>query len=154
MSYNVTSTDTLRSTLTISKEAWRKWRNYEDFPESNPLDNIDESSFGEIPTCSNGHLQAAGKPFCAECGECFSEDNNGPAPIENFRWTGVWSGNSYFDVLAKFVADTAGEADVLLTWEGGDSQSAIRIKDGKVTQHELKWVFGDPCEKQPEGWSK
>jgi hypothetical protein len=56
--------------------------------------------------------------------------------ITRVRWRGEGSGRSE-DNLRKALAATWGSADLLLTWEGGDSHSGLRVVDGKVT---ARWV--------------
>ncbi len=61
-------------------------------------------------------------------------------PLKILWWNG---GNSeseklFADKVAPFLV---GEADVLLTWEGGDCHSGWRIKDGKVTQCSVKMAL-------------
>ncbi len=37
----------------------------------------------------------------------------------------------------------AGDASFLLTWEGGDSQTGLRIADGKAYEHKVDIALGD-----------
>jgi hypothetical protein len=142
MGYSISSTDTLSSSLTISRTAWMKWKE-RDLPECNPLDNLKANDFGAAPTCKNGHEQDGGKPFCAECGEVINDPGDARAPIKRFSWSSVASDSYLRDgTLAEFAADLEGEADILLTWESGDSFSGIRIKDGKASEHEVDMVLG------------
>jgi hypothetical protein len=53
-----------------------------------------------------------------------------------------WSGNSGSeDLLKKILPAFNGSADLVLTWEGGDSFSGLRLKKGKVTKHNVKHVL-------------
>ena len=62
-------------------------------------------------------------------------------PIREFWWYGIGSG--YMGNLALAASYTKGEAEVILVWEGGDSISAIKIKEGIVTEHEVAYAIGD-----------
>ena len=63
-------------------------------------------------------------------------------PLDVVEWYGEGSGNS-FDKLKAAVALCSGSADLLLTWEGGDSHQGLRLKDGTVTQHKVVFALGD-----------
>lgn len=119
MSYNINSTEILSGSLSMKASkvlAWRARRR--DLPELCPLDDLP----------GNGALL---------------QDLNADIPLQKFWWSGEFSGHAY-DLLAEFVADVQGEADILFTWEGGDSFSGIRIKDGKFTEHKVVMALGDP----------
>ncbi len=45
--------------------------------------------------------------------------------------------------LYEALSHTTGSADLLLTWEGGDSHTGIRVVNGKVTKHEVVFALGD-----------
>lgn len=142
MGYSITTTDTLSSTLRITKTAYLRWKE-QHLPESNPLDRLSLKDFGALPTCQNGHEQDRDKPFCPECGVPVQAVES-TAPIERFFWGGVGSSNYYHDgTLGRLAADLEGEADIIFTWEGGDSFSAVRIKDGKATEHKVEMALGD-----------
>lgn len=58
-------------------------------------------------------------------------------------WRAMGSGNSFDDIfLAKILPETKGSADIVYTWEGGDSFSGIRVCDGVVTKHEVLMTLG------------
>jgi hypothetical protein len=61
--------------------------------------------------------------------------------LKNLSWGGEWSGHSY-ELLKDLLRRTLGEADVIYTWEGGDSFSGLRVRDGVVTEHEVTWAIG------------
>lgn len=66
-------------------------------------------------------------------GLVFGED--GYAKIERFEWCGECSGNAYHDGrLERLVKLLEGDADLILTWEGGDSHTGLRIRSGKMTE--------------------
>lgn len=60
-----------------------------------------------------------------------------------FWWNGEGSGRSY-PLLKEVLASFNGEADLVLTWEGGDSFSGLRLRDHKVTEHEVVMSLGAP----------
>lgn len=62
-----------------------------------------------------------------------------------FWWNGEGSGSSY-EVLKEVLASFNGEADLVLTWEGGDSFSGLRLRDHKVTEHAVVMTLGDERE--------
>lgn len=64
-----------------------------------------------------------------------------PIKLPNFWWYGTGSGNS-FDFLKNEVASKIkGVVRALLTWEGGDSHSALVIRDGRAMEPKLKIVM-------------
>ena len=72
----------------------------------------------------------------------FGED--GYASLERFWFYGECSGTAWEEgVFEIYASATEGEADLLVTWEGGDSFSGVRIRDGKVTQHKVATTLGD-----------
>ena len=51
-----------------------------------------------------------------------------------FDWQGEGSGHAY-DLLKEFIAPMIrGRAELVFTWEGGDSLTGLIIEDGKVTE--------------------
>lgn len=46
-------------------------------------------------------------------------------------WQGDFSGFSFGTYLPRVLEKTTGEAVIVFTWEGGDSTTAVRIKNGK-----------------------
>ena len=57
-------------------------------------------------------------------------------PIEYPHWCGNGSGYSY-DVFLRALGLTHGNADILVTWEGGDSFTGLRVRDGEVTEKKV-----------------
>ena len=56
-------------------------------------------------------------------------------------WCGIGSNSSiqlFMELLSKF----DGAADIVFTWESG-TQSGFRLKDGKVTEHEVCLTLGE-----------
>ncbi len=65
-------------------------------------------------------------------------DDDGYTNLNQFDWCGAGSGNMYSDgTFEKFVAFTEGDADLILTWEGGDSHTGLRIRNGKMRECEV-----------------
>ncbi len=118
MSYNVTGTITIRSTLRISEANWRMAKKLE-LPALSPIYNLADMDFGP----------------------------DGYASIPRFRWSGEGSGFATLDGtdphLAAFIKLTEGEADVIFVWEGGDSFSGARFRDGKYAPAEVKFSLAD-----------
>lgn len=69
--------------------------------------------------------------------DCFLEDLNldGDADamleITKFNWSGCGSDSPCLD---EILANTNGEASILLVWEGGDTQEILTVKDGQVSR--------------------
>jgi hypothetical protein len=75
----------------------------------------------------------------------FDAEDLDPEKTYDFEpsWRASGSGWSYEDVLLKKVLPaTRGSADIIYTWEGGDSFTGIRVVDGVVTRHEVEMVLG------------
>ena len=53
-------------------------------------------------------------------------------------WYGESSGNTYETLQEEVLTQTVGEAIILFVWEGGDSRTALHVKDGKVTEKKVK----------------
>lgn len=64
-----------------------------------------------------------------------------PYVIHRVSWSGEGSGRAYEDLLAA-LSKTQGEADLLLTWERGDCFGGVRVRNGKVTEHEIEHKLG------------
>jgi hypothetical protein len=65
------------------------------------------------------------------------EDGKPKAKIKlpNFWWYGDGSGHAYEDVFLPHVAPLIhGHAEVIFTWEGGDSFTGLILDEGKVTE--------------------
>ena len=95
--------------------------------------------------------------------QAFVEDNNGNIPEGNFLdeldlsvkldpeemlviekpwWYGEGSGHD-FDTFKEALALTKGKAQLLLVWEGGDSQTGLLVKDGVVMEKKVKTTLED-----------
>ena len=118
MSYNIDSAEIVRGELRISRENYLAWRVREDeLPESHPF-HLEESDLVE-------HL-----------------DEDRRFVFDDFWWGGVSSSAFYYQTLPLIAADLEGDADVLFTWEGGDSHTIVRFKDGKAVEHETVFAAG------------
>jgi hypothetical protein len=77
---------------------------------------------------------------------CFIFDLGGPPntwhDITHPSWVGEGSGNEE-DTFKYLLSQTKGSADILLTWEGGDSFSGLRVVDGTVTEHRVVHMLGE-----------
>lgn len=117
MSYNIDHSEYLKGKLSIKrKQARILLKDRDELPEGNFLDELDLGS--ELP-------------------------DDELLPIENFWWYGEGSGHAYEDILPKIVPHLEGTASIHFIWEGGDSQTAIEIKNGKMTKKKVKTVMED-----------
>lgn len=60
----------------------------------------------------------------------------------SFPWSGECSGHGEGNLIALLELFT-GEADLALCWEGGDSYSGLRVRNGIVTKHKIVMALGD-----------
>lgn len=73
--------------------------------------------------------------FCKGCGSNLPPAKEQTIKLKKLSWCGEGSGNSFEDVFVKKIAQhIMGKADLVYTWEGGDSLSGLRIIDGKVEE--------------------
>ena len=118
MSYNIDHSEYIKGKLSIKrKQAQIVLEEYgQDLPEGNFLDELDLSN--KLP-------------------------DDELLPIAKFWWYGEGSGYAYEDILPKIVPHLKGTASIHFIWEGGDSQTAIEIKNGKMTKKKVKTVVED-----------
>lgn len=67
---------------------------------------------------------------------------SGFLPGKYIAWSGEGSGHAYDLLRDKILSRFEGDADLVLTWEGGDSHSGLRLRDGRVTEHEVVMSLG------------
>lgn len=60
-----------------------------------------------------------------------------------FWWHGEGSGWAFETLRDVVLPAFEGSADLVLTWEGGDSHSGLRLRKGKVTKHKVAMVLTD-----------
>jgi hypothetical protein len=130
MSYNITTTITLSSTLRITREAAEELRTQHKrcLPEVHFLQPL---RFPEA-FCGNGHKVVGA--YCSKCGAKAGDDAS-EALITNFAWSGM--GSNEPANLALAASFTTGEAEVVRIWEGGDLIDGIWIRNGKVSVHKV-----------------
>lgn len=58
--------------------------------------------------------------------------------LKNFWWYGEGSGHCMETLKKKIAPNVMGEVVAILTWEGGDSVSSLRIKDGKYEEGDVE----------------
>ncbi len=58
--------------------------------------------------------------------------------MNSFRWTGEGSGSTFDYFRENIVPMLRGFADVVIIWEGGDSITGLRIKDGVATEMDVE----------------
>lgn len=114
MSYNCDGAEYLSGKLYIDRATGQKLieEHGDDLPESSLLDYVAQK----------------GADDCVE--------------IKNPSWCGSGSNYHYPKLFIKILEHTKGTADIMLTWEGGDSFVGFRVIDGKVTQHEVVRTLG------------
>jgi hypothetical protein len=61
--------------------------------------------------------------------------------ITTIRWYGEGSGSTMETLTGKILPSTLGCADILFTWEGGDSHSGLIVNDGKVIEADVRFVL-------------
>jgi hypothetical protein len=86
-----------------------------------------------------------------EC--CFLEDLATKEPdadgyiaidADSLEWGGEFSGSSWKTVFLKKVAPTIrGTLEAIVTWEDGEFHTGLRIRDGKVTEPEVKMTLAE-----------
>jgi hypothetical protein len=70
------------------------------------------------------------------------EDIHGILFVKRFPWRGEGSGYSW-DLLLQLLVHFLGSADLVVTWEGGNGQTGIRVLNGKVTRHKVVLALGE-----------
>lgn len=118
MSYNCTGAEYIKGKLYIERDIGIRLLEEmsDNLPESNLLDCLcvrDPSSLSEL------------------------------VEIKNPTWCDTGSNYNYPEDFVKVLSHTKGKADIVLTWEGGDSLSGFRVEDGKVTQREVVMALGE-----------
>lgn len=110
MSSNIQNSRYLNGMLSIRRQSACNFANkYRDtLPETNPLDFV---------------LWERGEP-------------DELLRLEDFPWTGTWSGNSYVGLLDEFLGYTTGDAEIVFAWENGDL-TGKRVRNGLVTDHKI-----------------
>ncbi len=118
MSYNIDSTEYLKGKLFITRKVARMAQEeyVDDLPESNLLDGLKLDS--KLP-------------------------DDDVLEIKSPWWSGTGSGHSYDEVLPAILALTTGTADIMFTWEGGDSVTGLRVVEGKVSKKKVKQSLED-----------
>jgi hypothetical protein len=58
-------------------------------------------------------------------------------------WYGEGSGHSFDAFVERVLPIFDGSADLIVCWEGGDSYSGLRLRDHKVTKHEVVMKLGE-----------
>lgn len=62
--------------------------------------------------------------------------------IETPQWYGDWSGRGWETFLCLLSA-TYGTAELVACWEGGDSYTGLRVRDGIVIEHKVVFSLGE-----------
>lgn len=130
MSYNIDSVKIVHAkgfTLSLAEREVLRKRFVETSPESSIFD-ADWPTWGSL-----GNLPVAKRNRV--------DDVEGVVHVRQFWWHGEGSGSS-LDVLARVLAAFDGEADLVLTWAGGDSFSGLRLREHVVTRYEVVLTLG------------
>ena len=123
MSYNIDSTRIIKSdNFRISEEQYKEW--HYDFLQDK-LDTPEWCFMDEIEDCA--------------------ELVNGEYIFHRLPWCYSWSGNSFDYLKNHLLPKFKGSADIILTWEGGDAHSGLRVVDGRVTEHNIVFALGEEC---------
>ena len=121
MGYNIDSADILKSdNFRLSEHQFKEWK---------------------LAECE-GTLEIAEINFL-ESVKYQAKLMDGWYVYHNFSWGGCWSGHGYEVLKKEFLPYFKGSADIIFTWEGGNSHSGLRVVDGKVTEHEVIMALGD-----------
>lgn len=71
------------------------------------------------------------------------EDRDSYLYFSRIDWQGEGSGYTFDTFLEKVLPRFRGFAELVVCWEGGDSYTGIRVKDGVVTQHKVVHSLGE-----------
>lgn len=88
--------------------------------------------------------------FCKKCGGELDKNDikQQKVKLESLEWCGEGSNHSYVNIFLKHIVPfIKGTAELILTWESGDSMGALLIKDGKFIEAEVERVIV-----RPKGW--
>lgn len=123
MSYNVTAIDIVKSEgFAIPRTLWRELALGERTkPEDAPEDSFLSPSW---PQSSD------------------VEEIRGILFVKRLPWRGEGSGTSW-ETFKRTLALFLGSADLIVTWERGDSRTGIRLLNGKLTFHKVELALGD-----------
>jgi hypothetical protein len=67
-------------------------------------------------------------------------------PESGLWWYGEGSGHTFDVFVERVLPIFSGSADLVICWEGGDSYSGLRLRDHKVTKHEVVMTLGEESE--------
>lgn len=70
-------------------------------------------------------------------------DEQGYYSITNISWCGKFSGHSYDLFIERVLPKIEGKMELFVLWEGGESIEGLRVENGKVTEHEVKFSLVD-----------
>lgn len=60
--------------------------------------------------------------------------------IKQPTWSGDWSGIAYEECLKEILQQTKGTAAIRFIWEHGDSETALKVHNGKVSEGKLRVI--------------
>jgi hypothetical protein len=70
-------------------------------------------------------------------------DKQGYISITEMSWCGEYSGNSYDLFIERVLPKIEGKMELFIIWEGGESIEGLRVENGNVTEHEVKFSLLD-----------
>lgn len=86
------------------------------------------------------------KPHTPFMGVPDFEDRDSYRYYNRISWTGEGSGGTWETFVEKVLPRFQGSADLVVTWERGDSVTGLRVRDGKVTKHRVVMALGEQYE--------
>ncbi len=70
-------------------------------------------------------------------------NEQGYISITEMSWCGEYSGNSYDLFIERVLPKIEGKMELFIIWEGGESIEGLRVENGNVTEHEVKFSLLD-----------
>jgi len=123
VSYNVTAIDIVKSEgFAIPRTLWREMA----LPSNGGIVDAPGHSFLDPNWPQSGDV----------------EDVRGILFVQRLPWCGECSG-MYWDIFKRHLQYFLGSADLIVTWEGGDSRTGVRLLNGKLTFHKVELALGD-----------
>lgn len=106
-------------------------------PEGNFLEEHSEAARAALKqkrVCACGAKSKRSASFCSACGAPLpaADPSACRIQIKCFDWHGEGSSSCYNFLLETVAPKIHGSIDAVLTWEGGDFLSGLRIRDGVV----------------------
>lgn len=107
--------------------------------------NITEERYRELCDRYAGKPGVEGSIFDADWVELCCSVVDGVIFPSGWWWLG-----SNTALMCEVLAEFSGNADLLVTWEGGDSFGGVRLRDGKVSHHMVVQALGAEVQDENE----